>query len=189
MSSPHSLLRVLQRQHAHIADLVARVTDSSEAERERAVADLLQYVALHESAEQSFMHPVAMSSVGDVAAVQGRVAEEREIEAVITHLEGLDADSMDFLIYFALLEEALAGHTRAEEEVEAPVIRDAISDHELDQMARGLELVDAWMDPANRSIGGSVARLPLHPGERDGVRFDELHRRSLEAFEAVLRIR
>ncbi|HEX6054854.1 MAG TPA: hemerythrin domain-containing protein [Intrasporangium sp.] len=189
MPSPESLLRVLRRQHAYIASLVFSVTVSSGQERENAMADLLHYVALHESAEQTFMHPVALKSVGDLAAVQGRVAEEREIEAVITHLEGLDTDSMDFMIYFGLLEEALNGHTRAEEDVEAHTIGNAVADAEVQSMARDLELVDAWMDPATHSIGGSVAQLPWTPGQHNGARFEELSRKSLEAFAAVSRIR
>lgn len=187
MSSLHSLLSVLQRQHAHIGMLLARVGDSSGTARHGAVADLLQYVALHESAEQTFMHPVALKSVGDVAAVQGRVVEEREIEAVITRLEGLDPASVDFMIYFGLLEEAMSGHTRAEENVEARVLG-AVPDHDLEHMARGIELVDVWMDPAARLIDGSVARMPLRPGVTD-VGFSEMHRRSLEAFDAVFRLR
>jgi hypothetical protein len=189
MSSPESLLRVLRRQHAYIASLVFGVTVSVGQERDNAVADLLHYIALHEAAEQTFMHPVGLESVGDLAAVQGRVVEEREIEAVITHLEGLDADSMDFLIYFGLLEEALNGHTRAEEDVEAHTISNAVADETVQAITRGLELVDAWMDPATHSIGGSVAQLPWTSGERNGLRFGELHRKSLEAFEAVSRIR
>ena len=189
MSSPESLLRVLRRQHAYIASLVFGVTVSSGEERKRAVADLLHYVALHESAEQTFMHPVALKSVGDLAAVQGRVAEEREIEAVIIHLERLDADSMDFMIYFGLLEEALSGHTRAEEDVEAHTIGNALGDDKVRSIARDLELVDAWMDPATHSIGGSVAQLPWSPDQRNGARFEELSRKSLEAFAAVSRIR
>lgn len=189
MSSPESLLRVLRRQHAHIASLVFRVTDSSGSERGAAVADLLHYVALHESAEQTFMHPVGLTRVGDLAAVQGRVVEEREIAAVITHLEDLDSDSMDFMIYFALLEEALAGHTRAEEDIEAHTISDAVPEDVVQSIAAGLELVDAWMDPATHSISGSVAQLPWTPGQRNGASFAELYRKSLEAFEAVSRIR
>lgn len=189
MSSSESLLRVLRRQHSYIASLVFGVTVSSGQQRENAMVDLLHYIALHESAEQTFMHPVGLKSVGDLAAVQGRVAEEREIEAVITHLEGLDGDSMDFMIYFGLLEEALNGHTRAEEDVEAHTICDAVADEQVQSIASGLELVDVWMDPATHSIGGSVAQLPWTPGVRNGVRFGELHRKSLEAFEAVSRLR
>ena len=189
MASPESLLRVLRRQHAYIASLVFGVTVSSGKERQHAVADLLHYIALHESAEQTFMHPAGLASVGDLAAVQGRVVEEREIEAVITHLESLDADSMDFMIYFGLLEEALTGHARAEEDVEAHTICNALPDEQVQSIASGLELVDTWMDPATHSIGGSVAQLPWGRGERNGMRFGELHARSLEAFEAVFRLR
>jgi hypothetical protein len=45
------------------------------------------------------------------------------------------------------------------------------------------------MDPATHSIGGSVAQLPWTPGQRNGARFEELSRKSLEAFAAVSRIR
>ena len=189
MSSPESLLRVLRRQHAHIGSLVFAVTVSSGQERKNAVADLLHYVALHESAEQTFMHPVGLKSVGDLAAVQGRVVEEREIEAVITHLESLDADSMDFMIYFGLLEEALNGHARAEEDLEAHTISEAVPDEQIKSIASGLELVDVWMDPATHSIVGSVAQMPWPRGDRNGVRFGEMHRKSLAAFGAVSRHR
>ena len=110
-------------------------------------------------------------------------------EAVITHLEDLDSDSVDFMIYFGLLEEALNGHTRAEEDIEAHTISNAVSQDVVHSIAAGLELVDAWMDPATHSIGGSVAQLPWLPGERNGARFGELSRKSLEAVEAVSRIR
>lgn len=189
MSAPQSLLRVLRRQHARIATLVSRVTETEGPARRAAVTDLLHYVALHESAEQTFMHPVGLKALGDRAAVQGRVAEEREIEAVITNLEGLDPDSMDFMIYFGLLEEALRGHTRAEEELEAQLLELAVPDDQLETISHDLALVDTWMDPATRSIGGSAARLPWNGDESDGARFGDLRRRSLEAFEAVARIR
>ena len=187
MTPPHALLGVLHRQHAHIAELLSHVLDVSGPERSTAMTELLRYLALHESAEQTFMHPVGLRTAGDAAAVQGRMAEEGEIVAVITNLEGVKPDSMDFLIYISLLEEAFHSHSRAEEEVEASVLGANVGNDELERIAQDLALVDLWMDPATASIPGSVAHLPWAGNHLRG--FGELHRRSLRAFEAVARTR
>lgn len=188
MTPPQTLLEVLRRQHARISALLRRVMHVDGGERREAVTDLLRYLALHESAEQIFVHPAGLRAAGDRAAVQGRVAEEHEIEAVIANLEGLDPDSMDFMIYFGLLEEALSGHLRAEEDVEVRMLGASLDHHDLDRMARDLDLVDAWMDPAIRSIGGSVAQLPFAANGAP-VRYGDLQHRSLLAFGAVARAR
>lgn len=187
MQPPHALLGVLHRQHARIAELLSRAHEASGAERSEAVAELFHYLALHESAEQTFMHPVCLRSAGDAAAVQGRLVEEGELEAVIANLEGVDPDSLDFLIYFGLLEESFRAHSRAEEEIEAAVLAETVSTDELERIAHDLSLVDTWMDPATRSIPGSVAHLPWMGNHT--VPFGDLHRRSLTAFEAVARTR
>lgn len=189
MTPPQSLLSVLRRQHAHIEAMTSRVLDVEGPARREAVVDLLRYLALHESAEQTFMRPPWLTSSGGTAAARARVAQEREIEAVIVNLETVHPESVDFLIYFGLLEEALRSHTRVEEEVEVPILGGCLPPHEVERIAQQVGLVDAWMDPAMHSIDGSVARLPWTVGPHQNVRYGELRQKSLEAFEAVARMR
>lgn len=176
MGRPEPLLAVMRRQHVRIAALVDAVMTTGETRRPDAVRRLLAYLALHESAEQSLVHPLGLAVGVDVSAVRQRVAEEHEISAVVSRLERLDCSSVDFMIQFGLLDEALRAHVEAEERVEVPAIAERASPHDLDRIADSLALVDSWYEALMRRIVGWGARS-----------YDDLSHRADRAFTVAAR--
>lgn len=187
MARTQVLLETLNRQHAVVRELVAEVSRATDGVRRQAVDRLLRYLALHEAAEQAVMHPTGLLNAADVDVVEGRIAEEHEIHALITRLEECPPGSVDFMIYFGLLDEALSAHLRAEEEVEAPVLTSSLGEDELRHLAATLALVDSWSDssaPIPPPLAGDIGA-----GRRSGTRFSDRFQRAVRTFEDMFQRR
>lgn len=200
MTRTGPLADVLRRQHGHMHELVGCVMEVGGPARSNALREMVHYVALHEAAERTFMHASGLLNVEAAATARHRLDEEDEIAALITHIEGVADDSLDFAIYFSLLEESLAGHGRAEEEVEVPALGAMLSQPELDRLADAMSLVDSWSELSRRITAGTpsgadppfAGLMPVTAGPVRGAAppsptYVEQHRRGVSAFEAVVR--
>ena len=176
------LVDVLVRQHRRIRGLVEEVRRAQRSSgRSRAVNRLLRYLSLHESAEQAVVHPAGIREVGDLAAVQDRIQEEHELAALVSRLEVCHPASIDFMIYFGLLDEALDSHLSAEERIEAPALVADLAEETLRRMVAALALVDEWdkAEPAGLRAPGGESTV----GPRAAPRYDERLRLAQRAFE------
>jgi len=110
---------VLLAQHAQIRDQFAEVMAATGEERRNAFHRLVRLLAVHETAEEELVHPLARRSLpGGEAIVEDRLAEERAAKELLSDLEKIDTDSADFLPLLDGLRIAVLTHARAEERYE-----------------------------------------------------------------------
>jgi len=148
-----------------VPDTQARATDvveelfiltagtQGEAKRD-AFDDLVRLLAVHETAEEEVLHPLARSlpSAGGDAMVDDRLAEERQAKEMLTTLidGGVVADGFDRALL--LLRDAVLTHARHEERYEFPHLRQHVAAERLVALAAAIRAAEA------------VAPTRPHPG-------------------------
>jgi hypothetical protein len=136
----------LVRQHREIREMFDAVASTVGAERADHLRCLVRALAVHETAEELIVHPVARIAAGGderrgggVAdrdggdsgrdggddgrdVVDARVAEERAARRLLADLERAGPDHPDFPRALAELRAAVLAHAAAEEELELPIV-------------------------------------------------------------------
>lgn len=109
--------------------------------------------AVHEAAEEEIVHPAARRALPDGdAIVEARLEEEREAKTLLTELEKLDCDSIEFEEQFAICRATIIGHAEAEERDEFAKLGEKLDAGRLARMRKAAELAEA------------VAPTRPHPG-------------------------
>jgi hypothetical protein len=144
---------LLLTQHARIEELFTLVAGSSGDTRREAFEDLVQLLAIHETAEEEVVHPLAREIVGDFdAVVDERLEEERQAKEMLKRLVDGDLDDEAFLTTLLLLRNAVLTHARHEERYEFPYLRAKVSKTRLRALATAVRAAEA------------VAPTRPHPG-------------------------
>jgi hemerythrin superfamily protein len=126
---------VLLTQHARIRDLFDEVGKAT-GERKKATFDELRAVlAVHETAEEMVVRPVAERIAGKREA-EARNHEEEEANRVLADLEEMDVDDEKFDAMLADFEKAVIRHAEHEESEEFPALRDGCDEDGLRAMGR-----------------------------------------------------
>ncbi|WP_067811848.1 hemerythrin domain-containing protein [Actinomadura kijaniata] len=149
MKSPTSerpvtdVIDLLYQQHGQIRDLFGLVMVSEGEERRTAFQDLVRLLAVHETAEEEIVHPMARSLPGGGGIVDDRLAEERSAKELLAELDGMDTEAPDFLAKLDQLRLAVLTHARAEERYEFERLRDQFSDAQRKAMAVAVKAAEA----------------------------------------------
>lgn len=177
MGSAESLPAMVRGHHRHLRGLLGAVSSADPGEG-RSFDDLRRYLAMHEAAEQVFLHPLALLFLPETGAVERRIGEEREIAGRMRHLEHLDAKSLDHLIQAGLLEEVVLAHNDLEESEELDLLVDVLDPELAARACAGLARVDATPDvlaglPADTSyrrvLARAIAVFRAGPGPTTGA--------------------
>ncbi|MDN5798225.1 MAG: hypothetical protein L0H79_21100 [Intrasporangium sp.] len=151
MTTPgEQLLAVIGGQHARIRALLTVVATPQEADRLVAFDHFLRFLAVHEAAEQTLLHPQGLVTLSHDDVSARRITEEQEAAAVIAHLESID-DPRTFLTQFGLLGAAVTHHAEAEEQEELPELIAALPDDTIEQILEGFARVEPWADELESS--------------------------------------
>ncbi|GLZ27879.1 hemerythrin [Lentzea sp. NBRC 105346] len=152
------VIQLLLGQHGQIRDLFTRVQEADGRDRRDAFAELVRLLAVHETAEEQVVHPLARRAIDAGAPlVDDRLAEERQAKELLSRLESMGADHEDFLPLLAELRASVLLHAHHEEQYEFPYLRHSCNEKEL----RGLAVM---VRAAER-----VAPTHPHPGVETGV--------------------
>jgi len=111
------VIRVLLEQHAQIRDLFTKVNASTGEAKKEAFDHLRALLAVHETAEEMVLRPITAKVVSESVA-EARNNEEKEANAVLSELEKLDVDDVDFATRFAAFHKSVDEHAEAEEHQE-----------------------------------------------------------------------
>src|SRR5687768_318566 len=85
------IVSFLKMQHEQVKALFERVELAKGEARAKAFVELRRMLAVHETAEEEIVHPVARRTLADgEAVVRARLHEERKAKAVLSELETLD---------------------------------------------------------------------------------------------------
>lgn len=128
---------VLLRQHARIRELFAEVANSQGDAKKAAFDDLRALLAVHETAEELIVRPVAKDTAGQ-DEVDARNHEEAEATEVLKQLEKMDVHGPDFAERIARFEHAVSDHADSEEREEFPTLMDQCSQEQRQKMGQRL---------------------------------------------------
>ncbi|MEU9021279.1 hemerythrin domain-containing protein [Actinomadura sp. NPDC048394] len=133
---------LLRAQHARIRDLFDEVMHPDGRSREDAFAELVRLLAVHETAEEEIVHPVARRLPGGDGIVDDRLAEEREAKELLAELEGMDTGDPRFLKSLDRLRMDVLTHARAEERYEFDRLRGQFSPTQLKGFAAAVRAAE-----------------------------------------------
>jgi hemerythrin superfamily protein len=160
------VVEVLMQQHGVIHELFdeVRATGSEEA-----LSRLVRMLAVHETAEEMIVHPLARTTLpGGPGVVDARLAEEKSAKEVLSRLETLGPADPGFLLLLDELRLAVLTHARAEERYEFVKLREATDASTRARLATVLKAAEAVAPthphpniktPAENLVAGPVAAV------------------------------
>jgi hemerythrin superfamily protein len=139
MASPATLsaTQLLRQRHKEIEDLFKRTLAASGDERRELFDCLRATLAVHETTEELFVHPLAKRVGDDKAAriVDDRLAEEHEAKQTLKELEDLGPDGDQFATRLTMFSRTVHEHAEKEEHELFPIIDSECSQDDLANLA------------------------------------------------------
>jgi hemerythrin superfamily protein len=136
-------VELLIHQHEEIRRLFQEVDKKKGAARTEAFERLCRFLAVHETAEEEVVHPVARRSLdnGD-KVIDARLEEENEAKKMLQALEKMGPSAQGFDVLFAEFRTAVLEHAEHEESEEFPELR-THSEAELKVMSAAIKAAEA----------------------------------------------
>jgi hemerythrin superfamily protein len=113
---------LLLAQHARIEDLFREVLEAVGDHKAAAFDELVQLLAVHETAEEQVTHPLARTT-GENDLVDARLEEERQAKELLQELFEAGPRSRTFDTGLLNLRLVVLGHAKREERYEFPQLR------------------------------------------------------------------
>jgi hemerythrin superfamily protein len=134
---------LLVRQHEEIRRLIKQVDDKAGRARAEAFDRLRRFLAVHETAEEEVVHPVARRSLdnGD-EVIDARLKEENESKKMLQALEKMGPSAQGFEALYAEFRQAVLDHAEQEEREEFPELK-ALGPAEMRVMAAAIKAAEA----------------------------------------------
>lgn len=138
------IVSFLKQQHEQVKGLFTTVLSTAGKEREKAFVELRRMLAVHETAEEEIVHPVARRTLADgEAVVRARLQEENTAKKALAELEKMDVDSAEFERNFRQLRDDVIAHATSEEKEEFERLGQELEPKELQRMRKAAELAEA----------------------------------------------
>lgn len=155
---------ILLEQHARIRDLFAEVKSTEGDHKRQAFDELRALLAVHETAEEMIIRPVARETAGKQEA-DARNHEEEEANKVLAALEKMDVASTEFDTRLAEFERAVVDHAEHEENEEFPAVHEGRTEDQLKRMGTTLRAAEkiAPTHPHPAAAGSSAAQWTVGP--------------------------
>jgi hemerythrin superfamily protein len=135
---------LLIHQHSQIRDLFDEVENTLGQDRKNAFDRLVRLLAVHETAEEEIIHPLARRTLpGGEEIVDDRLEEEHKAKEKLARIESMDLETPQFLTELDELRIAVLTHARAEERYEFQRIRDELGDAQLRGLAAAVKIAEA----------------------------------------------
>ena len=149
-STADEVFELLKAEHEHIQEMLVQVMDTTGADRDSAFGALERFMAVHEAAEETFLH-----SLEDSPVAQERVHEEEKAGQLMARLETMDTATEAFENAFAKFAASVMVHAEAEEHEELPELTRDASPQELGRMYNALERVPELANQSGRLEAGT----------------------------------
>jgi hypothetical protein len=146
-----SIIDVLVEQHHQIKDMLLDVAEARGDQKEELFQDVVGLLAVHESAEEHVVHPMARLMVGD-GTVDERLNEEKKIKHALVELYELTVSHPGFDRRVRALADEFDKHASKEQTEEFAVLSDKAELAELRRMGGAVVAMEA-------EIMGRRARL------------------------------
>ncbi|MBX9982210.1 hemerythrin domain-containing protein [Mycobacterium gordonae] len=165
VETPEEVIAFLKAQHDLIEDMFDQVLLASDPQaREKPFIELRQLLAVHETAEEMFVHPRARREVesGD-AIVDSLLQEEHSAKEQLSKIESLDITSEEFIDELTKLREAVLAHAEHEELEEFEKLQSDMNAEELKRLGTAVKLAEA-IAPTRPHAGVESAKLNFAVG-------------------------
>lgn len=158
------IIAILLTQHARIRDLFVEVRGSQGEGKKAKFDELRALLAIHETAEEMILRPVAKKEAGAKEA-DARNHEEAEANKVLAGLEKMDISSAEFDTKLEEFQRSVGEHADHEETEEFPAIRRGCSSEQLQTMGKRLLAAEksAPTHPHPTAAGSPAAQWTAGP--------------------------
>lgn len=144
IGSAQDVISFLKQQHEEAKTLLSTVASSSGENRAKAFYELRRLLAVHETAEEEVVHPVARRELADgEAIIEARLREENEAKKMLTELEQLGIDSTEFDTKFGVFAKDVIAHAEAEEREEFARLGSQMEPDRLERMRKAVQVAEA----------------------------------------------
>lgn len=158
------VVAILLEQHARIRDLFGEVKTTQGKHKRQAFDELRALLAVHETAEEMIVRPVAKETAGADEA-EARNHEEHEANKVLVQLERMDVSSPEFDRLLADFERSVIDHAEHEEREEFPAVHEGRTERQLKSMGSKLRAAEriAPTHPHPGVAGSPMAQWAVGP--------------------------
>ncbi|WP_460542543.1 hemerythrin domain-containing protein [Glycomyces halotolerans] len=158
------VIELLLGQHMLIRELFVEVQSNTGERRSEAFGRLVRLLAVHETAEEEIVHPLARRNIdGGEQVVEDRLNEEREAKEVLERLESMDHDSEEFETTLAQLRDSVLEHAHHEEVYEFRYLRGDCEPEQLQSLAKQVRAAEKTA-PTHPHPGAESAAKNLTAG-------------------------
>jgi hemerythrin superfamily protein len=165
MTDEQDVVALLLEQHGQIKKLFTQVAAAHGEQKRRLFEDLVRLLAVHESAEEEVVHPIARRKIDDGDnIVRGRLGEENEAKHALADLYDLGVDHPDFDNRLQMLASAVIRHATNEETEEFTRLREVLQPDELRRMAGAVKAAEAIAPTRPHPMAGESAMANLLVG-------------------------
>jgi hemerythrin superfamily protein len=134
-SRPNDVIAAVLEDHKKIKSLMNQIPHAG-AEKRDLFRELVATLAVHETAEEEIVHPLARRAQNGDEVVQLRLEEEDQGKKALAHLEEIGVDDARFDEEFTKLRAEVLRHAQNEEQQEHPKLEGDIDREQLQRAAR-----------------------------------------------------
>jgi len=131
---PNDVIAAVLEDHQKIKSLMNQVAHAGPEKRDL-FQELVTTLAVHETAEEEIVHPLARRAANGDDIVSPRLDEEDRGKKALAHLEEIGVDDARFDEEFAALRDAVLRHAQNEEEQEHPTLERNLDSEQLSRAA------------------------------------------------------
>jgi hemerythrin superfamily protein len=173
-----NVVDLLTDQHEQVRLLLERLKSGPD-NKQSLFNELVRLLAVHESAEEEIVHPLARRSIfGADEVVKPRLAEEYNAKRALSELYDLGVDHPEFDAKLSEFADAVADHAAHEEAEEFPILRKQFSDNQLRRMVGWVRAAEMMAPTRPHPHAGQTALanvvagppLALFDRARDAIR-------------------
>lgn len=158
------IIGILLSQHAQIRELFVEIHRTTGEEKQARFDELRALLAVHETAEEMILRPVAKKEASAKEAA-ARNREEEEANKALAELEKMDIADRQFEARLTELEKSVGTHADNEERIEFPAVRSNCSSAQRQKMGKRLLLAEkvAPTHPHPAVAGSTAAQWAAAP--------------------------
>ncbi|WP_344084080.1 hemerythrin domain-containing protein [Luedemannella helvata] len=156
---------LLLAQHEQMRTLFEEVSSAEGDTKRELFDDLVRLLAMHETAEEEVVHPMARRKLDDGDdIVDSRLAEEEDAKQVLSDLYDMGVDAPGFDEGLAELAQDVIAHAEAEEAEEFIMLREVLEPQQLQRMATAIRAVQAMAPTRPHPAAGESATANILAG-------------------------
>jgi hypothetical protein len=163
--SDKDVVDLLIDQHEQIRALFRRVSGRNGKRRQEAFEELVRLLAVHETAEEEVVHPIARHEIaGGEDIVDRRLEEEHRAKEALAEIYDMGMDHPDFDSRLTALRTEVEQHAAREEHDEFPALRRKVSSEQLQRMAGAVRAAESTAPTRPHPRAGESAMANLLAG-------------------------